>query len=61
MSLLEESDPHRDKIKLLSFLTQRDCREIPLDARESYVGYYLSLRQDGPTIPHPTTMFILDR
>lgn len=59
ISLLQESDPHPDKIKLLSFLTQRDCRAAPLEVRESYVEYYLSLRQNGRTIPHPTTMFIL--
>ena len=57
--LLEESDPHPDKIRLLSFLTQRDCRTAPLEVRESYVEYYLSLRQNGGTIPHPTTMFII--
>ena len=59
VSLLDKSDPHPDKLKLLSFLTQRDCRAIPLEARESYVEYFLSLRQGGHTIPHPTTMFVL--
>lgn len=59
VSLLDRSGPHPDKIKLLSFLTQRDCRAIPSETRESYVEYYLSLRRGGPTIPHPTTMFVL--
>ena len=59
VSLLERSGPHPDKIKLLSFLTQRDCTAIPLEEREAYVEYYLSLRRDGHTIPHPTTMFVL--
>jgi SAM-dependent methyltransferase len=59
VSLLDRSGPHPDKIRLLSFLTQRDCRAIPAETLESYVEYYLSLRQGGPTIPHPTTMFVL--
>ena len=59
VSLLDRSGPHPDKIKLLSFLTQRDCRTIPFETRESYVEHYLSLRQGGHTIPHPTTMFVL--
>ena len=57
ITLLEEGDSHPDKIKLLSFLTQRDCTEAPLEVRERYVEYYLSLRRNGGTIPHPTTMF----
>ena len=59
ITLLWESDSHPDKIKLLSFLTQRDCTEAPLDERERYIEYFLSLRQTGGTIPHPTTMFIV--
>ena len=59
VSLLDMSDPHPKKLELLSFLTQRDCREIDLAAQESYVEYYLSLRQGGHTIPHPTTLFVL--
>ena len=59
ITLLEGRDPHPDKIKLLSFLAQRDCTTAPLDVQERYVEYYLSLRQNGSTIPHPTTMFIV--
>ena len=59
ITLLEERDSHPDKIKLLSFLTQRDCTAAPLDVRERYVEYYLSLGQTEGTIPHPTTMFIV--
>ncbi len=58
--LLEPDDP-REKIDLLSFLTQRDCRSVPREVRDAYVSYYLSLRPRGSQrmIPHPTTLFIL--
>ncbi len=59
VSLLNEGEPSPDKFKLLSFLSQRDCRGIPSDERRVYIDYYLSLREGGHTIPHPTTVFIL--
>jgi Methyltransferase domain len=54
----EDDDP--DKVRLLSFLTQADCRDLP-DAKQSeLVDYYLSLSgEDSSIIPHPATLFIL--
>ncbi len=59
VSLLTEDDSNPEKIQLISFLSQRDCRGIPADERAGYVEYYLSLRDGGHTIPHPTTVFVV--
>lgn len=60
ISLLQESNDNQDKIKLLSFLTQIDCRKLNIKQNDEYVRYYLSLRKKNKnTIPHPTTLFIL--
>jgi hypothetical protein len=60
ISLLGAPDGSEDKIKLLSFLTQIDCRNLAQDKQKEYIDYYFSLRVDGEdAIPHPATMFIL--
>lgn len=59
ISLLEEADEHPDKIKLLSFLTQMDCREIDPGLKAEYSAYYSSLKTKHNRIPHPTTLFVL--
>ena len=60
ISLLQESNDNKDKIKLLSFLTQIDCRNLTIKQNDEYVSYYISLRKENQdTIPHPTTLFIL--
>ncbi len=60
LSLLETSNDDPDKIRLLSFLTQMDCRSVPDAQKNSYAEYYRSLRYEGGnSIPHPATLFIL--
>lgn len=60
LALLAGGDDDPDKIRLLSFLTQVDCRELPAAMRETFVKYFLSLRNgDSSMIPHPTTLFVL--
>ncbi len=60
ISLLHESNDNPDKIRLLSFLTQIDCRTISDERKNEYVHYYQSLRGTSKnTIPHPATLFIL--
>ena len=60
ISLLQAADDNPDKIKLLSFLTQIDCRKIPEQRKKKYLEYYLNLRNGNEsTIPHPTTFFAL--
>lgn len=59
ISLLGEADDHAEKIMLLSFLTQLDCREITPEIREKYSTYYTSLIMDHNRIPHPATFFVL--
>jgi hypothetical protein len=45
---------------LLSFLTQLDCRDLPVETRDRYVAYYLSLRDPGASsIAHPVTLFTM--
>lgn len=49
-----------EMLMLLSFLTQRDCRGLPLETRDRYVKHYLSLTAPGSSsIPHPATLFVL--
>ena len=60
ISALDRPGSEVEKLMLLSFLTQRDCRGLPEGARERYVDYYRSLRPPGePVIAHPTTLFVL--
>ncbi|MFQ5943644.1 MAG: class I SAM-dependent methyltransferase [Anaerolineales bacterium] len=60
LTLLTGEDDDPDKIRLLSFLTQIDCRDLPASMRGEFVEYYLSLRNgDSTLVPHPTTLFIL--
>jgi len=58
ISLFQDGEKFHERLMLLSFLTQIDCRKIPLEKRNDYLEYYLSLQLPGKdTIPHPTTMF----
>ena len=58
--LLSGSDDDPDKMRLLSFLTQVDCRELPAARQRELVDYYLSLSGNGTSvIPHPATLFVL--
>jgi len=60
ISLLDEVHSDTDAMKLLSFLTQVDCRKIPADQIAEQVKYFQSLRGNGSAlIPHPTDFFIL--
>jgi SAM-dependent methyltransferase len=60
ISLLEEPNEDPDKIRLLSFLTQIDCRFVPDVQKNNYSRYYQSLRcEGGNSIPHPATLFTL--
>lgn len=60
VSLLLAQDAEEEQIKLLSFLTQMDCRTLPAEKRAEYIAYYTSLTEEGDNkIPHPTTLFIL--
>ena len=60
ISLLRENEKHPEKLMLLSFLVQMDCRKMTLEKQNEYRDYFLSLRPFGKvTIPHPTTMFII--
>ncbi len=60
ISLLDHSNEDPDKVRLLSFLTQMDCRSLPDAEKNRYADYYRSLRNDGKNfIPHPATLFAL--
>ena len=60
ISALQRTGEDPEKLMLLSFLTQRDCREVVPEVRERYIEYYLSLRQPGESsIPHPVTLFVM--
>jgi SAM-dependent methyltransferase len=60
VSALQRTGEDPEKLMLLSFLTQRDCREVTPEVRERYIEYYLSLRQPGESsIPHPVTLFVM--
>ncbi len=60
VALLAGNDDDPDKVRLLSFLTQADCRDLPPAKQRELADYYLSL-VDGETsfIPHPATLFVL--
>ncbi len=60
VSALQRTGEDPEKLMLLSFLTQRDCRDVTPEVRERYTEYYLSLRQSGESsIPHPVTLFVM--
>jgi SAM-dependent methyltransferase len=60
VALLKGSDDDPDKVRLLSFLTQADCRDLPPAKRHELAEYYLSLSGDETSIiPHPATLFVL--
>ncbi|MEK6221249.1 MAG: class I SAM-dependent methyltransferase [Chloroflexota bacterium] len=59
ISLLSGNN-QEDKVKLLSFMTQMDCRAIAQEKQADYIAYYTSLaEQDQDKIPHPTSFFII--
>ena len=60
ISLLDQPNEDPNKVRLLSFLTQIDCRRLPDAEKNSYAEYYRSLRYEGKNlIPHPATLFTL--
>lgn len=60
VALLTGSDEDPDKMRLLSFLTQADCRDLPPAKQDELADYYLSLSGDETSIiPHPATLFVL--
>ena len=60
VALLTGSDDDPDKVRLLSFLTQADCRDLPPAKQQDLADYYLSLSGDESSIiPHPATLFVL--
>ena len=60
VSVLERTGDDPKKLMLLSFLTQLDCRDLPVETRDRYVAYYLSLREPGASsIAHPATLFTM--
>ena len=60
ISALDRPDADPEKVMLLSFLTQRDCRGLPEVVRQRYVDHYRSLRPPGERgIAHPTTLFAI--
>jgi len=60
VNMLSREDEDPDKVRLLSFLTQADCRELSSARRQELVDYFLSLTGDKEsTIPHPATFFVL--
>ena len=60
VALLTGQDDDPDKVRLLSFLTQADCRDLPDAKQRELIDYYLSLSgEDSSIIPHPATLFVL--
>lgn len=60
ISLLDELDNDPNGTRLLSFLTQVDCRKVPGEQLAEQVSYFKSLAQQGDKrIPHPTDFFVL--
>ncbi len=60
ISALQRIGEDPEKLMLLSFLTQRDCRQVTPEVRERYIEFYLSLRRPGEnSIPHPVTLFVM--
>ena len=60
VALLTGNDDDPDKVRLLSFLTQADCRDLPHAKQRELSDYYLSLSGDESSIiPHPATLFVL--
>ena len=60
VTLLAGRDDDPELIRLLSFLTQADCRELSSISRREFVDYYLSLSKDETSmIAHPATLFVL--
>ena len=60
VALLTGNGEDPDKVRLLSFLTQADCRDLLPAKQRELVDYYLSLSDDDSSIvPHPATLFVL--
>ena len=61
ISLLDEIESDEDAIRLLSFLTQIDCRELPNKTKATQAAYFPNLaRPGGKHIPHPTDFYVLN-
>ncbi len=51
-----------DRLALLSFLTQLDCRKLDPQQLDALADYYRSLRDPvSGKVPHPTTAFVIAR
>lgn len=60
VSPLDRDDEDEQRMMLLSFLTQRDCRTVSKSVRDRYADYFRTLRTPGSaTIPHPAMLFVL--
>lgn len=60
LELLEQAPGTADAERLLSFLAQVDCRDLPSERVQDLASYYLGLREAGALrIPHPTTRFLI--
>lgn len=59
VSMLNGGGEEEDSVRLLSFLTQRDCRNISSSARRQLVGHFLAQADSSMRVPHPTTAFLL--
>lgn len=58
--LLDEPGENTDGMRLLSFLTQVDCRALPSEQVAEQVSYFQSLAEERDVrIPHPTDFFVL--
>ncbi len=58
--LLADEEAHEEKLMLLSFLTQIDCRALRRQTQQEYIDFFLSLRENETiVIPHPTTLFVI--
>lgn len=51
---------HSERLALLSFLTQLDCRPLDPAQLKTFIDYYRSLRSpETGMVPHPTTAFLV--
>ena len=58
--LLDELGDNAKGMRLLSFLTQVDCRKLPVQESAIQVSYFQSLTEQGEKrIAHPTDFFVL--
>lgn len=53
---------HPERVALLSFLTQLDCRQVSADRQDRFSEYFRSLCEPQTALlPHPTTVFTIRR